>query len=168
MWQSLTDFPLASLFGGMLLGISASLLLLFNGKIAGISGIISGVLPRTATSSSTSKSTSHDRTWRWLFLFGMVAGGLFAAELLVGELLSGAWSADLDWQNSVPTEFSSSTLALIIAGLLVGAGTKLGNGCTSGHGICGIGRLSMRPLVATITFMLVAAVTVYFRLHVFA
>lgn len=153
MWQALTDLPLASLFGGMLLGISASLLLLFNGKIAGISGILAGLLAKN--------TAANERVWRWLFVFGMIAGGLFAAQLLAGEFF-----VELSWQDAVPTEFSSSTVTLIIAGLLVGAGTKLGNGCTSGHGICGIGRLSMRSLVATVTFMLVAALTVYFRLHV--
>lgn len=155
MWQALTDLPLASLFGGMLLGISASLLLLFNGKIAGISGILAGLLAKN--------TAANERVWRWLFVFGMIAGGLFAAQLLAGEFF-----VELSWQDAVPTEFSSSTVTLIIAGLLVGAGTKLGNGCTSGHGICGIGRLSMRSLVATVTFMLVAAVTVYFRLHLVA
>lgn len=160
MWQPLTDLPLtdlplASLFGGMLLGISASLLLLFNGKIAGISGILAGLLAKN--------TAANERVWRWLFVFGMIAGGLFAAQLLAGEFF-----VELSWQDALPTEFSSSTLTLIIAGLLVGAGTKLGNGCTSGHGICGIGRLSMRSLVATVTFMLVAAVTVYFRLHLVA
>ena len=148
MWQS---FPLESLLGGMLLGISASLLLLFNGKIAGISGILAGLWAKNAP--------LNERAWRWLFVLGMVAGGWFATVF---------WQDSLFLQNTLPQSFSSSTLTLIAAGLLVGVGTKMGNGCTSGHGICGIGRLSVRSVVATVTFMAVAAVTVYFRLHVFA
>ncbi|MUK39158.1 YeeE/YedE family protein [Aliivibrio fischeri] len=89
--------------------------------------------------------------WRWLFVLGMISGGA------AGVYFFGA---------HVPTEYTISTPLLIIAGLLVGIGTRLGNGCTSGHGICGIGRLSVRSIVATCVFMLVAGITVFIRLHV--
>ncbi|MGR6862298.1 YeeE/YedE family protein [uncultured Aliivibrio sp.] len=133
--------PWESLFGGMLLGVSATLLLLLNGKIAGISGVLTGLM--------TPKN--RDYAWRWLFVFGMVSGGVFGVYFLGAE---------------VPKEYAATTSMLIVAGLLVGIGTRLGNGCTSGHGICGIGRLSVRSMVATAVFMFVAAVTVFFRLHV--
>ena len=132
--------PWDSLFGGVLLGISATLLLLMNGKIAGISGILTGLL--------TPKS--KDYSWRVLFFIGMIAGGWGAVSLL---------------ELQIPTMLTSNTTILAIAGLLVGIGTRLGNGCTSGHGICGIGRLSTRSIVATIVFMTVAALTVFVRLH---
>lgn len=132
--------PWESLAGGILLGISATLMLLINGKVAGISGIMTGLL--------TPKS--RDFAWRLLFAVGMVSGGAIGV---------------LAFTSDVPTTYSSSTAVLAIAGLLVGIGTRLGNGCTSGHGICGIGRLSTRSIVATCIFMFVAAVTVYVRLH---
>ncbi|EKO3539362.1 YeeE/YedE family protein [Vibrio fluvialis] len=132
--------PWESLLGGVLLGISATVMLLMNGKIAGISGILTGLL--------TPKS--RDFAWRLLFAVGMVSGGV------LGVLAFG---------SHIPAEFSASSLLLAVAGLLVGIGTRLGNGCTSGHGICGIGRLSKRSIVATCVFMVVAAVTVFVRLH---
>ncbi|WP_428775764.1 YeeE/YedE family protein [Vibrio sp.] len=132
--------PWESLMGGILLGISATILLLLNGKIAGISGVMTGLL--------TPKS--RDFAWRLLFAVGMVSGGV------LGVVLFG---------SHVPVEFASSTAVLAAAGLLVGIGTRLGNGCTSGHGICGIGRLSKRSIVATCVFMAVAGVTVFVRLH---
>lgn len=132
--------PWGSLFGGVLLGISATLLLLMNGKIAGISGILTGLLgPK-----------SGDFSWRLLFFVGMMAGGLLGVHLFSAE---------------IPSAFAADAGTLALAGVLVGVGTKLGNGCTSGHGICGIGRLSLRSIVATCVFMLVAAITVYARLH---
>jgi hypothetical protein len=132
--------PWDSLFGGMLLGVSATLLLLFNGKIAGISGVLTGLM--------TPKK--RDYAWRWLFVLGMISGGIAGVHFLGAE---------------VPSEYSTTTGMLIIAGLLVGIGTRLGNGCTSGHGICGIGRLSIRSIVATCIFMAAAAITVFVRLH---
>lgn len=132
--------PWLSLFGGMLLGISATILLLFNGKIAGISGIVTGLI--------TPKQS--DYTWRWLFVVGMISGGG------LGVYAFGA---------HVPSEYAVSTAILMAAGFLVGMGTRLGNGCTSGHGICGIGRLSVRSIAATCVFMLVAGITVFVRLH---
>ncbi|MEL7292469.1 MAG: YeeE/YedE family protein [Pseudomonadota bacterium] len=133
-------FPWESLAGGILLGISATILLLLNGKIAGISGIMTGLL--------TPKSS--DFAWRLLFAVGMVGGGVLAM----------IWFA-----VDTPREFGLSVWWLAAAGLLVGIGTRLGNGCTSGHGICGIGRLSKRSIVATMIFMAVAGATVFVRLH---
>ena len=135
------EVPWLSLFGGMLLGISAVLLLLINGKVAGISGIVNGVVSQNA----------GERAWRILFLAGMMIGGVVA----------------LHWLGVARPVLANTGLWLYaIAGLLVGIGTFVGNGCTSGHGICGIGRLSKRSIVATSVFMIVAALTVYFRLHV--
>lgn len=132
--------PWDSLFGGVLLGISATLLLLMNGKIAGISGILTGLL--------TPKS--KDYSWRLLFFVGMISGGV------LGGYAFGA---------TIPTHFAASTGVIALSGFLVGVGTKLGNGCTSGHGICGMGRLSVRSFAATGIFMSVAALTVFVRLH---
>ncbi|ORT52549.1 membrane protein (plasmid) [Vibrio sp. qd031] len=132
--------PWESLFGGMLLGVSATILLLINGKIAGISGILAGLLAKKP----------NDFSWRLIFVAGLIGGGALASIF---------FGAD------IPMSYSTSTPLLIIAGLLVGVGTKLGNGCTSGHGICGMGRFSKRSIVATMVFMLAAAMTVFFRLH---
>ncbi|EOA6546079.1 YeeE/YedE family protein [Vibrio vulnificus] len=132
--------PWESLVGGILLGISALTMLLVNGKVAGISGILTGLL--------TPKS--RDFAWRLMFVVGMVSGGVLAVTF-------GAASASV----ALPT----SGVLIAAAGLLVGIGTRLGNGCTSGHGICGIGRLSKRSIAATAIFMAVAAMTVFVRLH---
>jgi uncharacterized protein len=124
----------APLAGGLLIGVASWLLLASLGKVAGISGIASSAL--------TEKPS--DGAWRWAFLVGLIAGGaLFAAWL----------SAPVIAQRPLPL--------LIIAGLLVGLGTVIGSGCTSGHGVCGLGRRSMRSLVATCVFMAVAMLTVF-------
>lgn len=132
--------PLASLCGGMLIGLSASLLLLCDGKIAGISGIAGGLL----------HPMKGDTLWRLLFFAGLLTGGtlfyLFSPHAFTISL-------------------SRSTGALIAAGLLVGFGTRLGNGCTSGHGVCGISRFSVRSIVATVTFMITGIATVYVINH---
>ena len=135
------EIPWDALAGGILLGISASGLLLLNGRIAGISGIVSGLL--------TPKK--GEVSWRLLFVIGMLASGLLAPA--VGFTLP----------ETLPV---SSFFWVGLAGLLVGIGTKIGNGCTSGHGICGMGRLSKRSIVATCIFMAVAIATVFVRLHV--
>lgn len=137
----MNDFtPLPSLLGGLLIGASACLLLLFNGRIAGISGITSGaVIPRRG-----------EIAWRWVFLAGLLVGGLVAARI-VPRAFDGA--PRISW------------LAIVAAGFLVGFGTRLANGCTSGHGVCGLGRLSGRSLVATLTFMATGAVTVFVTYH---
>ncbi len=134
------SFPWASLLGGMLLGVSATLLLLFNGKIAGISGIVGRIY----------KGRKGDTSWRILFVLGMILGGVVSAKAL----------------NIAPTDMLVSTPLVLVAGLLVGIGTKFGNGCTSGHGICGMGRLSKRSIAATMTFMAVAMATTTIMLHV--
>ena len=129
-----------ALAGGVLIGLSATLLLWLNGRVAGVSGILDGVvLPK-----------SGDVSWRAAFLLGLVlAGGLYMA------LVPGA---------SLPrTGFPPP--GLVIAGLLVGFGTRMGNGCTSGHGVCGIGRLSMRSIVAVATFMATAIATTFVVRH---
>jgi uncharacterized membrane protein YedE/YeeE len=129
-----TSTVLSSLAGGVLIGISASLVLLVFGRIAGISGILGRLLLRDTL----------DRDWRMAFLGGLLVSGAAAAALFphaVGE-----------------TPVSLPLVA--VAGVLVGVGTRLGNGCTSGHGVCGISRLSKRSIAATMTFMVVAAITV--------
>ncbi|MCC2521254.1 YeeE/YedE family protein [Vibrio coralliilyticus] len=132
------SFLWLSLIGGALLGLSATMLLMINGKVAGISGIVNGVL----------SPKRNDLFWRLLFLIGMVSGGALSVMVIGIE---------------IPSTESISTFVLVIAGLLVGFGTRLGNGCTSGHGICGVGRFSFRSIVATAIFMVVAALTVYIR-----
>lgn len=131
--------PVPSLIGGALIGLSAVMLFALNGRIAGISGIVGRLL-----------TGSDDRFWRIAFLVGLVAGPLVAA----------AFNAAF-----VP-RIETSLAVLVGAGLLVGYGTQLGNGCTSGHGICGLARLSPRSLAATLTFMAVAIATVFITRHV--
>jgi uncharacterized membrane protein YedE/YeeE len=132
--------PFSALAGGVLIGLSAALLLATNGRIAGISGILGGaVAPR-----------SDGRLWRLTFLFGLIAGSF------VAQPLSGI--SDLTLVAGTP--------AMIVAGALVGIGTRLGNGCTSGHGVCGIARLSPRSIAATMTFMLTGGLTVFVVRHV--
>lgn len=133
--------PCSALAGGILIGTGITLLFLFNGRIAGVSGILFGTLfPR-----------SGDWLWRFLFVSGLIAG---AAA----------------YHYSVPDAFvprSGYPLGLVVVGgLLVGFGTRMGGGCTSGHGICGISRFSPRSLVATSIFMLFGFVTVYLVRHV--
>lgn len=131
---------LTALIGGVLIGISATLLLLFNGRIAGISGIVSGALAFRA-----------DSLWRWLFITGLLVGGWLYESVLAQQ----------------PTPVSDfSPEAMLIGGFLVGIGTRLGHGCTSGHGVCGLGRLSVRSLVAVLTFLSTGFVTVFITQHV--
>ena len=129
--------PVSALIGGALIGISAVMLLAFNGRIAGISGIVGGIL-------------HADWPWRVCFIIGLI-GGPYAIKLI------GGWEPEVTISASVPT--------LIAAGLLVGFGTRLGSGCTSGHGVCGLARLSPRSLVATLVFMTVAALVVFLARH---
>jgi uncharacterized membrane protein YedE/YeeE len=130
-----------ALAGGVLIGLSATALLWLNGRLAGVSGIVNGVLFRT----------SGDVAWRLAFVLGLViAGGLYMS------LVPGA--------PQPRTDFSRA--GLVVAGLLVGFGTRMGNGCTSGHGVCGIGRLSSRSLVAVATFMATAMATTFIVRHV--
>ena len=131
---------LQALAGGVLIGLSAVLLLLLNGRIAGISGIAFGLFER-----------AKGREWAWkvAFVVGLVGAGV----------------AVLAWQGEAPLSPASPPM-LVLAGLLVGVGTALGNGCTSGHGVCGLGRLSPRSLVAVLTFMATAIATVFVVRHV--
>ena len=131
---------LPALAGGALIGLATAAFFLLNGRIAGISGIVGGLLPPAA----------GDGAWRVAFVAGLLAGPLLAA-LLTGRTGIGAPA--------------TSTPALIVAGLLVGVGTTLGAGCTSGHGVCGLARLSPRSLAATLVFMAVAAIVVFAVRH---
>jgi uncharacterized membrane protein YedE/YeeE len=132
--------PLLSTTGGLLIGLSAALMLLFSGRIAGISGIFRGVL----------EPKSGDFGWRAAFVGGLLAGGAvlvaFAPEMFTVTIDRSFW-------------------AVGAAGLLVGFGTRLGNGCTSGHGVCGLSRLSARSMVATVSFMATGAITVFVVNH---
>lgn len=126
---------ISSIIGGLILAISALALLFFNGKIAGISGIFSGL----------SQVHLSKEYWQISFILGLIISPFFSAML----------------GFHLPTQIDLSWEAISIGGLLVGLGTKLGSGCTSGHGICGIGRLSIRSIVATVTFMVTAIITVF-------
>ncbi len=133
--------PISAAIGGALIGLAAVLLMLFNGRIAGVTGIADGLVnPRT-----------DDRLWRIAFIVGLIAAPLAAA--LVGHAVP---------MPQVPASYA----VIAVAGLLVGFGTRLGNGCTSGHGICGIARLSPRSVVATLVFMIAAIVVVALMRHV--
>ncbi|WP_170840487.1 YeeE/YedE family protein [Janthinobacterium lividum] len=139
-WNNFT--PWAALGGGMLIGLSAAVFVLFNGRIAGISGILGGLL----------EWPKGDIAWRVAFLAGLIGAPLvYGAVLTLPEV-----RIDADF----PT--------LIIAGLLVGVGTRYGSGCTSGHGVCGLSRMSPRSLVATVAFMLAGFATVFVVRHLIA
>lgn len=125
-----------ALWGGMIIGLAVSLMLLFTGRVTGISGIIGGAL----------KPKGHDFSWRVLFIAGLVCGGIII-KIFHPELFS------FDAHLRIPD--------LIIAGLLVGFGTSLGNGCTSGHGVCGISRFSLRSILATMTFIAAGVLSVF-------
>lgn len=141
MEASLEGFtPWAALAGGILIGLAALLLLLINGRIAGISGIMGGSL----------EPKRGDLLWRVLFFFGLLGGGLIMLWLR---------PVALDVRIDVTTP------AVILAGLLVGFGTRIGSGCTSGHGVCGVGRLAPRSIVAVAVFVSAAMVTVYIVRH---
>ena len=134
--------PWPALAGGLLIGAACAALILFNGRIAGISGIIGGVL----------RPSRGDIGWRLAFI-----GGLILAPVLYG-LAAPLPALHLDANN----------FTLVVAGLLVGAGTRYGAGCTSGHGVCGLSRRSPRSVAATIAFMLAGFATVYLVRHVLA
>ena len=139
----MADFtPISAAIGGVLIGFSAVLLMLLNGRVAGITGVFAGLLDPIST----------DRAWRATFIAGLIAAPLSA--VLIG------------WTLPVP-QMPASLLVVAGAGLLVGFGTRLANGCTSGHGVCGIARLSPRSLVATGVFMAAAIVVVALTRHVF-
>ena len=133
--------PIASLVGGALIGMSASAMLAFNGRIAGISGILGGAL----------RPTAGEAGWRISFLGGLLVGAL-ALALVYPSTLVGATGIPL--------------VIVAVAGVLVGVGTQLGSGCTSGHGVCGISRFSPRSLAATLTFMVTGALSSFVVQHV--
>lgn len=136
-----TFTPVSALIGGVLIGISATILILFNGRVAGISGIVRGIF----------FGEKNEKRWRFIFLIGLLLSPFIYS--LFAPLPS--------------LEISNNYAKIAIAGLLVGFGTRLGSGCTSGHGVCGIARLSRRSIVATLVFMAAAIVTVYLTKHVF-
>jgi uncharacterized protein len=138
---SMANFtPISAAIGGALIGLSAVLLMLLNGRIAGITGIAAGVLD----------PLSSDRGWRATFILGLIAAPLSATLL--------------GYTMPVP-QMPASYVTIVVAGLLVGFGTRLSNGCTSGHGICGIARLSRRSIVATGIFMVAAIIIVAVARH---
>ena len=139
-WNVFT--PWTALIGGMLIGLAAAMFALLNGRVAGISGVLGGLF----------KPTRGDIGWRVAFI-----GGLVGASL-VYRLFATLPAVQID----------ASYVALIVAGLLVGVGTRYGSGCTSGHGVCGLSRLSPRSLVATLAFMGAGFVTVFVVRHLFS
>ena len=136
-WNVFTPWP--ALAGGVLIGIAAGMFLLFNGRVAGISGIVGGLL----------RPVGGDIAWRITFVIGLVAAPLVYGLFAVVPHL----------------QIDASPAALVVAGLLVGVGTRYGSGCTSGHGVCGLSRLSPRSLVATLCFMGAAFATVIVVRH---
>ncbi|MDQ2077805.1 YeeE/YedE family protein [Marinimicrobium sp. ABcell2] len=137
----MTEFtPISGLIGGILIGVASVLMLWGTGRITGISGIFGGLLT----------PARGDVSWRAAFIAGLVLGGL------LWPLITG---------TSLPVDLQVSWPWMLVAGLLVGFGTRLGGGCTSGHGVCGIGRRSMRSVVAVVTFMISAVVTTYVVRH---
>ena len=138
--------PLASLVGGVMIGVAALLLMLAHGRVMGVSGVLGGILGGLMAPSDKS-----DVSWRMLFVIGVLAGP-FALMALTGAPVERAAVA--------------SGFTLPIAGFLVGLGTAIGAGCTSGHGICGLARLSVRSAVAVGMFMTTAIITVYIVRHV--
>jgi uncharacterized membrane protein YedE/YeeE len=134
---------LIALAGGVLIGLAATLLLWLNGRVAGVSGILNGVIfPKAG-----------DAAWRAAFLVGLIAAGGLYMTVAPGASLPRA-----DYPGPL----------LVLAGLLVGFGTRMGNGCTSGHGVCGLARLSLRSFVAVITFMTTAIATTFLIRHVWS
>lgn len=136
--------PWMSLAGGLLLGVAAAMFILVNGRVLGISGIVGGLLvPKKG-----------DAGWRVAFLLGLAAAPLIFRLLMPADLIHAP-------------RIDAGYLAVVLAGLLVGVGTRYGSGCTSGHGVCGLSRLSPRSLMATITFMAAGFVTVFVLHHLF-
>lgn len=136
-WAAFT--PYSALTGGALIGLASAILILGIGRVAGMSGIIGGLF-----------SGYHTEQWRWYFLAGLLASPWLYQLFAVFPTL----------------QMTSNIPVLIIAGLLVGVGTRYGAGCTSGHGVCGLSRLSVRSLVATLSFMVAGFVTVYVLKHI--
>ncbi|SPZ18814.1 Predicted transporter component [Providencia rettgeri] len=136
-WANFT--PLSAAIGGVLIGLAAAILLVFNGRIAGISGILGGLL----------KPTKGDTAWKLAFIIGLMSAPTLFTWL--------AYTPEVNIATNTPI--------LVLAGLFVGFGSRLGSGCTSGHGICGMARLSRRSIVAVLVFMIVAFATVALANH---
>lgn len=137
----MTNFtPVSAAIGGALIGLSAVLLMLSTGRLAGISGILGGLL----------NLRGEDKGWRIAFIAGLILAPVIAGWIGYGM---------------APPTLPASWVVIVAAGLLVGFGTRLGGGCTSGHGICGIGRLSTRSIAATVIFMVTALITVAVTRH---
>lgn len=135
--------PWLSLSGGILIGTAASLFMLFNGKIAGVSGITKGIFSHCPT--------PQERMWRSAFVMGLIISG--AVVIAIAPQMT-----------ALP--FTMSLPQMIVAGLLVGFGTAMGNGCTSGHGVCGLGRRSKRSLASVVTFMAAGFVMMFVMTHI--
>ena len=133
--------PVSGLIGGLLIGLATALMMLFNGQIAGISGIVGSLFARKAS----------EVGWRAVFVVGLLLGA-FAYTLATG--------------GAMPVSIQVSLPVIVVAGLLVGFGTRLGSGCTSGHGISGVARFSRHSIVATLVFMATAIITVFVTHHV--
>ncbi len=144
MIYTATQFtPYSALLGGILIGLSALMLLAFNGRIAGISGIVGNLF----------SARGSDFQWRLAFTLGLIAGAFAYLNLAPA--------------GAIEIHIETGWAWMLTSGFIVGVGTRLGRGCTSGHGVCGIGRVSPRSIVATITFMIVAGLTVFVIRHVF-
>lgn len=140
----MTEFtPFYSLLGGTLIGLSAVLLMLFHGSIAGISGMLGRFLPP--------RTDTDGLIWRAAFIIGLIVASIALKGIVGGDIAH---------------DVSNDMVTMIIAGLLVGLGAGLSNGCISGHGVCGISRLSKRSIIATVTFMSFGILTVYIIRHV--
>jgi uncharacterized membrane protein YedE/YeeE len=133
--------PVSALVGGVLIGVSAAAMLVLTGRIAGISGVVGGLFRRVP----------GEAGWRIAFLFGLLSAGILTRAVHPRA-----------FEDSVQRH----TASLVVAGLLVGVGTSLGNGCTSGHGVCGVGRLSRRSIVATVVFMATGVLAAWICNHV--
>jgi len=132
--------PISALIGGLLIGLAAVILLLFNGRIMGVTGITGGVL----------QPQRHDLVWRVMFLASLAVAPIFYSWAMAEPLV---------------VEVTDSLTALIAGGFLVGFGACVGSGCTSGHGVCGLGRCSKRSLVVTVTFLVTSVATVFVMHH---
>ncbi len=141
-WTHFT--PFASLTGGIILGVASAIFILINGRILGISGILGGLLPPKA----------GDTTWRIAFLLGLFAAPTVFHAVVPAQFITAPRIDATDWM-------------VVAAGLLVGIGTRYASGCTSGHGVCGLSRLSPRSLLATMSFMVAGFAMVYVMRHLF-